>query len=427
MENNWEYDYTFLYKDRPPQGQASPAGSEGPAWEDPHHSNKPKKHWGRRVAAGALALIVCAGAGAGSGYLGYRLAAGSQTAGNGTVLYQSVERTSTSTGDKGDMSISDVVSMVADSVVEITTEQMVGGNYFSQWIESGAGSGVILSEDGYIITNNHVIEGASNIKVTLHDKTQYDATLVGTDSTTDIAVIKIDASGLTPAVLGDSSTLAVGETAIAIGNPLGSLGGTVTSGIISALDRDITVEGQTMRLLQTSAAISPGNSGGGLFNAQGELIGIVNAKSSDSESEGLGFAIPINTAKEVAEDLINSGYVTGRPALGITVLNVNSAQMAMQYGFNALGVYIYQVSEGSGAEAAGLQPGDRIVIIDGTEVSDSSDVTDVVQQKQVGDTVNLQVARDGEILSFDVVLGEQTQQAQQQNNGTASSDANSGN
>ena len=395
MENNWEYDYTFLYKDRPPQGQNTTPGSQGPVWEDPHPSGKPKKHWGRRIAAGALALVVCAGVGAGSGYLGYRLAAGNQAGGNGTVLYQSVERTSTSTGDKGDLSISDVVSMVADSVVEITTEQMVGGSYFSQWVESGAGSGVILSEDGYIITNNHVIEGASNIKVTLHDKTQYDATLVGTDATTDIAVIKIEASGLTPAVLGDSSTLAVGETAIAIGNPLGSLGGTVTSGIISALDRDITVEGQTMRLLQTSAAISPGNSGGGLFNAQGELIGIVNAKSSDSESEGLGFAIPINTAKQVAEDLINSGYVTGRPALGITVLNVNSAQMAMQYGFNALGVYIYQVSEGSGAAAAGLQPGDRIVIIDGTEVSDSSDVTNVVQQKQVGDTVNLQVARDG--------------------------------
>ena len=419
MENNWEYDYTFLYKDRPPQGQNTTPGSQGPVWEDPHHSGKPKKHWGRRIAAGALALIVCAGVGAGSGYLGYRLAAGNQAGGNGTVLYQSVERTSTSTGDKGDLSISDVVSMVADSVVEITTEQMVGGSYFSQWVESGAGSGVILSEDGYIITNNHVIEGASNIKVTLHDKTQYDATLVGADATTDIAVIKIAASGLTPAVLGDSSTLAVGETAIAIGNPLGSLGGTVTSGIISALDRDITVEGQTMRLLQTSAAISPGNSGGGLFNAQGELIGIVNAKSSDSESEGLGFAIPINTAKQVAEDLINSGYVTGRPALGITVLNVNSAQMAMQYGFNALGVYIYQVNEGSGAAAAGLQPGDRIVIIDGTEVSDSSDVTNVVQQKQVGDTVNLQVARDGEILSFDVVLGEQSQQAQQQNAGVS--------
>lgn len=429
MENKWEYDYNSLYREQPPkqQNQTEMGGSnqeQPPIWESPAKPQKPKKQWVKKAVAGVAALAMVVGVGAGSGYMGYRLAAGSGGS-NGTVLYQSVERTPTSTGTTDGMSISDVVNQVADSVVEITTEQVVRNNYFAQQIESGAGSGVIISEDGYIITNNHVIEGASNITVTLHDKTQYTATLVGTDVATDIAVLKIDATGLSPAVMGDSSTLAVGETAIAIGNPLGSLGGTVTNGIISALDRDITVEGQTMRLLQTNAAISPGNSGGGLFNGNGELIGIVNAKSGESNSEGLGFAIPINTAKQVAEDLINAGYVTGRPALGVTVVNVTDAQTAYYYGVNSLGVYIAEVNPGSGAEKAGLQKGDRIVIIDGKEVAQNSDVSGALQDKQVGDVVNLQIARDGQILSIDVELGEQSQQAQQYNNGQITDDSSS--
>ena len=176
-----------------------------------------------------------------------------------------------------------------------------------------------------------------------------------------------------------------------------------------------------MRLLQTNAAISPGNSGGGLFNAQGELIGIVNAKSGATDSEGLGFAIPINTAKKVAEDLINAGYVTGRPALGVTVLNIPDAQTALRYGVNTLGVYVAEVTPGSGAEKAGVQVGDRIVIIDGKEVSQNSDVSSALQDKQIGDVVNLQLARDGKIVSVDVELTEQTQSAQQQNNSSSSS------
>lgn len=423
MDNKWEYDYKSLYREQPPKDQNNYSSSqEPPVWEISGKPVKPKKHWVKKTVAAVAALAVVSGVGMASGYFGYRLAAkNAPQSGSGTVLYQSVDRTSTSTGDAVGMSISDVVSTVASSVVEITTEQLVTDNYFSQRIQSGAGSGVIISEDGYIITNNHVISGASNIVVTLHDKTKYDATLVGTDPSTDIAVLKIDATGLSPAVMGDSSQLAVGETAIAIGNPLGSLGGTVTNGIISALDRDITVEGQTMRLLQTNAAISPGNSGGGLFNAQGELIGIVNAKSGATDSEGLGFAIPINTAKKVAEDLINAGYVTGRPALGVTVLNIPDAQTALRYGVNTLGVYVAEVTPGSGAEKAGVQVGDRIVIIDGKEVSQNSDVSSALQDKQIGDVVNLQLARDGKIVSVDVELTEQTQSAQQQNNNSSSS------
>ena len=327
--------------------------------------------------------------------------------------YQSVERTSTSTGDKGDMTVADVVSLTASSVVEVSTEQLVTDNYFSQRVLSGAGSGVIISEDGYIITNHHVIDGASTITVRLHDKSEYSATVVGSDETSDIAVLKIDATGLSAAVMGDSDTLAVGEEVVAVGNPLGSLGGTVTNGIISALERDITVEGQNMRLLQTNAAISPGNSGGGLFNAQGELIGVVNAKSVEDGSEGIGFAIPINTAREVAEDLINNGYVTGRPALGVTVLNITDAQTAMYYGVNSFGVYIMSVEDGSGAAKAGLKAGDRIVIIDNKEVSDTADVTSALQDKAVGDVVSMQISRGGEIMSVEVTLGEKTQSASQ--------------
>lgn len=428
MDNKWEYDYNSLYREQAPSEQGKNTNFNGnpanvpPVWEVSGKPEKPKKQWVKKTIAVAVALAVVSGVGVASGYVGYTLAAkNSGTNGTGPVLYQSVERTGTSVGKNMGMSISDVVSTVAPSVVEITTEQLVTDSYFSQRIQSGAGSGVIISQDGYIITNHHVIAGASNIVVTLHDKTKYDAVLVGSDPNTDIAVLKVEATGLSAAVMGDSDKLAVGETAIAIGNPLGSLGGTVTDGIISALNRDITVKGHTMNLLQTSAAISPGNSGGGLFNSNGELIGIVNAKSGATDSEGLGFAIPINTAKKVAEDLIRSGYVTGRPALGITVVNVMDAQTALRYGVNTMGVYITGVNPGSGAEKAGLQVGDRIVIIDGKEVSQNADVSSALLEKKIGDVINLQVARNGSVISVDVELTEQSQAAQQQNSGQAPS------
>ncbi len=414
MENNWEYDYSTLYRGQntqPSDAGPMPAGETPPPWE-PQHRTRSK--WPRRLAAGVLALAVCAGTGVAGGYFGAKLAGGpSGSNTTGPVLYQSVERTGTSTGDKGDMSVADVVSLTASSVVEVSTEKLVTDNYFSQRVLSGAGSGVIISEDGYVITNHHVIDGASTITVRLHDKSEYTATVVGSDAATDIAVLKVDATGLSAAVMGDSSTLAVGEEVVAIGNPLGSLGGTVTNGVISALERDITVEGQNMRLLQTNAAISPGNSGGGLFNAQGELIGVVNAKSIEDGSEGIGFAIPINTAREVAEDLINNGYVTGRPALGVTVLNITDAQTAMYYGVNSFGVYIMSVEDGSGAAKAGLKAGDRIVIINNKEVSDTADVTSALQDKAVGDVVSMQISRGGEIMSVEVTLGEKAHPSSQ--------------
>ena len=309
------------------------------------------------------------------------------------------------------LSVTEIASKVGPSVVEVTTEAVTTNAFFGQYVQSGAGSGVIITEDGHIIPNNHVVSGASQVTVRTSDGTEYPATVVGADSKTDIAVLKIEATGLTPAVVGDSDSLQVGEFTLAVGNPLGELGGTVTDGIISALDREVTVENQTMNLLQTNAAVSPGNSGGGLFNERGELIGIVNAKSSGQNAEGLGFAIPVNTAIQVAEELINNGYVTGRPAMGVTVLSINDAQTAFQYGVNQAGVYVQSVNEGGAADKAGLQPGDRFVSIDGTAVNSTSDITGIIGEHAVGDTIEVQVVRGTQIVTANVTLEESTPQA----------------
>ena len=341
------------------------------------------------------------------------------------VYEQPKEGDSTTTGSVGNdtgstnglsadaLSISQIASIVSPSVVEVTTETISTNPFFPQYVQDGAGSGVIISEDGYIITNAHVISGASQIKVRTSDKTEYEAELIGSDSKSDIAVLKIEATGLTPAVVGNSDNLVVGEFTLAVGNPMGTLGGTVTNGIISALNRDITVQGQTMNLLQTNAAVSPGNSGGGLFNEKGELIGIVNAKSAEEGAEGLGFAIPVNTAMEVAQSLIDNGYVTGRPALGIQVLAVSDWQMMVQYGVSQPGVYIVDVTEGSCADKAGLKAGDLFVSIDGNSVTGTVDVTGALDSHAVGDTLEIQVAREGKVVQVSVVLEEQSPQAAQ--------------
>ena len=379
---------------------------------------KKKKGTGKKIAMRIVAGICVVALGFGSGFAGAVVASRTGLAGN-TVVMQTVDRQTDETSSQGSaggtaLSTQDVASLVSPSVVVITTEQMVSSNnlwFGGSYVQSGAGSGVIISEDGYILTCAHVVNGATNVKVQLNGSdTQYEATVVGMDTASDIAVIKIEATGLTPAVIGDSDQLAVGEEVIAVGNPLGTLGGTVTNGIISALNRQVTVEDNEMTLIQTNAAVSPGNSGGGLFNANGELIGIVNAKSDSSEAEGLGFAIPINTAVSIAQELISTGYVA-RPALGVTVIAIQDAQTAMQYGVSNYGVYIISVSDGSGAQAAGLQQGDRIVSIGDTVVSTSNDVTNYIQKLNVGDVVSLQVEREGKLMSFDVTLG-QTSAAQ---------------
>lgn len=320
-------------------------------------------------------------------------AASRQTLNTEANLTSVIDATATGNGDR--LSVADVASRTADTVVEITTETVTTDSWMQQYITNGAGSGVIISQDGYIVTNNHVIINANRITVRLKNGKEYAASLVGTDSKTDVALLKITADGLTPAVLGDSGSLKVGDTAIAIGNPLGQLGGTVTQGIISALDRALVIDGKTMSLLQTDAAINPGNSGGGLFNDKGELIGIVVAKSSGSDVEGLGFAIPVNAAKNVANDLLKYGYVKGRVDTGMTFLDLTSAQKALMYGVRQLGVYVQSVDSGSSADRAGFKAGDMVTHVGNTKITGGTALTQALEKYAVGDTVKITVVRDG--------------------------------
>lgn len=342
---------------------------------------------------------------AGIGGFGGTMTALSLNGGAGkAVLYQSVTNTEkNSTKDNSDsdaMTVKEVAAATANSVVEIQTESVSTNPFFSQAVTSGAGSGVILSKDGYIVTNNHVIEGANKVTVKTKDGKSYNAKFIGTDKTTDLAVIKIEAENLTPAVLGKSADLEVGDIAIAIGNPLGELGGTVTSGIISALDREIDVDNQSMHLLQTSAAINPGNSGGGLFNGKGELIGIVNAKSGGENIEGLGFAIPIDRAKPVIESLMENGYVKGRPSLGVVLQSASSINSDKE------NVYIAEVEKGKAADKAGLKVGDQILKADGKNISSASDVKDAIDAHKAGDTMTFTILRENETKEIKVTLGE---------------------
>jgi len=353
----------------------------------------------------AVCIAVSLIFGTAGGYFGMTLAEG--RSGGTAVLYENVELTATDTTENvTQLSVSDVVSLVKDSVVEITTEVVTTSGRMQQYVTEGAGSGVILTTDGYIVTNYHVIEGASSITVTLTDDSTYTATVVGSDETSDIAVLKIEATGLTPAVLGDSDELSVGQTAIVIGNPLGELGGTVTDGIISALDREITIDDETMNLLQIDAAVNPGNSGGGLFNTKGELVGIVNAKSSGTDVEGLGFAIPINNVKTIIDNLISYGYVTGQTKMGVTLIDIEDAQTANTYQVSDYGVYVVGVESGSNADNAGVQEGDRIISVNGTDITSSSQVKSLIKGLSVGDQVTVVVQRSGKQMTLTMTMNE---------------------
>lgn len=393
---------------RNPYGQG-PYGMP-PFTPPPANGGKHKKGGVSRAALAVtvvVSIFVSAAAGFGGAYA-YNSYYGEDT--SPTVIYKSSESEgtdktdkTTSTGEKG--VYTDVAATVKDSVVEIVTESQVTG--FFQYVSEGAGSGVIISEDGKIITNNHVIVGSSEnvadtITVRLTNGNEYKAQVVGRDSDSDIAVIKIDADEkLSYAEFGDSDELTVGEEVIAVGNPLGELGGTVTNGVISALDREINVDGTTMNLLQTNAAINPGNSGGGLFNMKGKLIGVVNAKSSGSGIEGLGFAIPSNDALEVSRQLIENGYVTGKVFLGVSFIDVSDAYTAYRYfKSQAVGVYVADLTEGYNDDV--LKYGDRIVAVDGNEITEFSQIKDILKEHSVGDKLKFTVYRNGKLTELDV-------------------------
>lgn len=373
-----------------------PNTNDTPSNDTPASSKKKEKK--RRPFAYATGVTCLAFVASFSGsYLG------NQANPSKSVIYQNVDSVSpVNASDKG-LSIQEIAARNSDSVVEIQTEDTE--TFLNQtYVEKGAGSGVILTEDGYIVTNFHVVENATNINVKLHNGESYTATLVGTDKKTDIAVLKIDKNGLKPAILGDSDKIAVGDVAVAIGNSLGQLGGSVTDGIISALNRSVTISNQTMNLLQTNAQVSPGNSGGGLFNGNGELIGIVVAKSNAEDTEGISFAIPINDVKEVVEEIINHGYVTNRPTLGVYLSEIPVNDQGIKPG-----LYIQSVIDDSAAQKAGLQADDRIIAINDIEVSTYNELSRELSTLSVGNTVTIQVVRDGKTMSFECKLQNSTQ------------------
>ncbi|USP69960.1 trypsin-like peptidase domain-containing protein [Ruminococcus sp. FMB-CY1] len=380
------------------------ANAKPPKAKKPKKQRKPISRGGIAIAL-AVTMVFSCGLGFGGGYFANKVNTSTSGSLNITKTSNSGTTTTASSTSKAN-STSEIVKKTADSVVEISTESVVTGSFAQQYVQQGAGSGVIISQDGYILTNNHVINGANSVKVRLRDSTEYDATIIGSDSDNDIALLKVSATGLSPATFGDSNSLAVGDYVVAIGNPLGELGGTVTDGIISALARKVTIEDTQMTLLQTNAQVNPGNSGGGLFNANGELVGIVNAKQSATEVEGIAFAIPINNVLDILSDLKEYGYVTGKVDLGIDFTDITSDETAFYYGVNQTGCYVLSVDSGSNAEKAGVTRGDLVTKVNDTDVSSSSDITTALEKAEVGDTVTFTVSRRGTSKTISFVLEE---------------------
>lgn len=380
------------------------ANAKPPKAKKPKKQRKPISRGGIAIAL-AVTMVFSCGLGFGGGYFANKVNTSTSGSLNITKTSNSGTTTTASSTSKAN-STSEIVKKTADSVVEISTESVVTGSFAQQYVQQGAGSGVIISQDGYILTNNHVINGANSVKVRLRDGTEYDATIIGSDSDNDIALLKVSATGLSPATFGDSNSLAVGDYVVAIGNPLGELGGTVTDGIISALARKVTIEDTQMTLLQTNAQVNPGNSGGGLFNANGELVGIVNAKQSATEVEGIAFAIPINNVLDILSDLKEYGYVTGKVDLGIDFTDITSDETAFYYGVNQTGCYVLSVDSGSNAEKAGVTRGDLVTKVNDTDVSTSEDITTALEKAEVGDTVTFTVSRRGTSKTISFVLEE---------------------
>ena len=325
--------------------------------------------------------------------------------GSGTKLniVSSQESSDTTFSDEeGALCLQDIYSSVIDSVVSISSMTSSG---------TSSGTGIIMSSDGYVITNHHVITGALVISVLTNDNQEFEAALVGSDEMSDLAVLKIDARGLQAAEFGDSSKLRVGDSVVAIGDPLGvQLRGTMTNGIISAINRDLTVGDRTMTLIQTNAALNNGNSGGPLINCYGQVIGINTVKMSSyytatASVEGLGFAIPISVAKPIIDELIENGYVAGRPAIGISGDSLPSYYRT--YYRLPEGVYVTSVNEGSDAKAKGIREGDIVTAINGEKICSIDELNTVKNQYAAGDEVTLTIYRSGAYYEVTVTLIDQ--------------------
>ncbi len=389
------------------QARTEQTQSEHGFYQGPDTGNEKKKKEPKYITRKAfvITLICCMIATSGLTIAGYNLA--SQMGMGSTTKTVSATNYTLARATGSEKSVEEIIAQNENAVVEIRTESVSSDSWMQNYVTEGAGSGVIIDTKGYILTCAHVVENSNKITVKLKDGTECEAEIVGMDSQNDIAVIQINAKNLTAATYGDSSELSVGDLVVAIGNPLGELGGSATTGIISALDRELTVDGKNLTLLQTDASINPGNSGGGLFDQYGNLIGIVVAKSSGSDVEGLGFAIPINTAAEIAKELIENGHVTGRAAIGVNVIDASDAETAMQYGLRTTGVYIQEVT-GDNAKEAGLQSGDMIYYLGDTQIESTADLTSALSEYEPGDKVTITVIRDNQTVDIEVELTEAT-------------------
>lgn len=419
--------------------QSSYDGSYRPNQEQDHNSNKKKNGIGGRMIAllVAVALVASIGGSALTSVINSisrkneeANAKAAETMNSQTVepaqdaqdgaqdtqsenssyaLEKSQLPTSLSSNDTGkSLTPKEVYAMNVNACVGIATQ--ITTNVWGQVASASAsGSGFILTSDGYVVTNNHVVEGATSVTVKLYNGDEYDAEIVGTDEMNDVALLKIDATGLQTVTIGDSDQIEVGEEVIAIGNPLGELTFTMTAGVVSALDREINTDGKPINMLQTDVAINSGNSGGPLFDMNGNVIGITSAKYSGSTSsgasiEGISFAIPINDALRVIYDLQQYGHVTGRAYLGVTVKDLDSTTAAT-YGLPT-GPMIRTVEEGGCAEKAGLQEGDIIIGFNDAEISSYTDLVAALNKCRAGDTATIKVYRAGAEVEASVTLDE---------------------
>ena len=410
-----QQSYSYECSGGPQPSASQPASQPEPA---------PQKKSGKAGKVVAL-LLACALVGGGSGWGAAALAQKNSSAAaaptaassDASVMLEGKRQTATlqvaSVDTSKLLTASEVYAQNVNSTVGITTS--ITTNYFGyQTTAAAAGSGFILTQDGYILTNYHVVESSDSIKVTTYDGTSYDAQLIGYDESNDIAVLKVDANDLTPVVLGDSDSVSVGDSVVAIGNPLGELTFSLTAGAISALDRPVTLSsGTTMNLMQTDCAINSGNSGGALFNMYGEVIGITNAKYSSSSSsseasiDNIGFAIPINQVRSIVESIIQNGYIV-KPYIGVSVSDVSSESQS--YGLPQ-GAAVRSVVENSPAAEAGLQENDIITAANGEAITGSNDLVKLVKAASAGDTLELTVYRQGQTLTVTLTVGEQKQDA----------------
>lgn len=383
---------------------------KNPYMEETHIKGKRKSHFFRYVAAGLCGMLV--GALIFGGSLAFFELRHNIADGTGIIKQYSAGESGNLIGSSGAnagqvLDVTQIADKVGPSVVGIIKKQTVTSWWTGGTVEQqGSGSGIILSSDGYILTNSHVIEGATSVDVVLSSGEEYAATLVGQDTKTDLAVLKIDANNLPAAEFGKSAELKVGELAVAIGNPLGlEFQGSVTAGVISALNRTMEVEGRQYTLVQTDAAINPGNSGGPLVNKYGHVIGINTVKISTSDTEGMGFAIPVDVAVPIIDELIQNGYVSGRPQIGVGVREITS-DMSSYYNM-PIGLYVVSVSQGSGAERAGLMTGDIIIKADGKTVTTMDELNDIRDTHKAGEVLKLDIVRSGNTMTVNVTLGEE--------------------